>query len=200
MRHVSPSPFWTLLLAVPLQLAVTPVFAAAQNPVETADSLSQAEDSEPCMHSEAARQFDFWVGTWDVYNPEGRQAGVNVVERQLKGCLLLENWTGAGGSSGKSMNYWDSQRETWRQVWVSDRGNVLDYRHGEYRDGAMRFRGVTIGEEGDTTHQQLRFVEVAPDTVRQVFEASADGETWNTTWVGIYVRRPAAEDGGAPGG
>ena len=148
------------------------------------------ENSEPCMHSDAARRFDFWIGTWDVYNPQGRLVGVNVVERRLKGCLLLENWTGASGSSGKSMNYWDPQRETWRQVWVSDQGNVLDYRHGEHRDGAMRFRGITIGEDGDTTHQRLTFEDVAPDTVRQVFEASTDrGETWNTTWVGIYVKR-----------
>ena len=142
------------------------------------------------MASEPARQLDFWIGTWDVYDPEGEVVGVNVIERQLGGCMLLESWTGAGGSSGKSMNFWDPQRRTWRQVWVSDRGNVLDYRRGEYRDGAMRFRGVTIGEAGDTTHQKLTFFDVAPDTVRQVFEASSDGgESWETTWVGVYVRR-----------
>ena len=159
----------------------------------SAQEAQEAQEAppSPCLESEAARQFDFWLGTWDVYNPRGEQAGVNVVERLLQGCLLLENWTGAGGSSGKSMNYWDPQRGTWRQVWVSDRGNVLDYRQGEYRDGAMRFRGITIGESGDTTQQKLTFEAVAPDTVRQVFEASTDGgATWDTTWVGIYLRRP----------
>lgn len=148
-------------------------------------------NSEPCRHMPEARQFDFWVGTWDVYNPQnGRQVGVNVIEPVLKDCALVENWSGAGGSDGKSMNFFDAQRKTWRQVWVSDLGNILDYRHGEYRDGAMRFSGITIDEAGDTTRQKLTFFEVAPDTVRQLFEASTDGgRSWNTTWVGIYVKR-----------
>jgi hypothetical protein len=147
-------------------------------------------NSEPCLHSEVARQLDFWVGTWDVYNPRGQKVGENVVQRLLKGCLLLENWTDAGGSSGKSMNYYDPLRQTWRQVWVADQGNVLDYRHGEYRDGRMVFRGLRLDPAGDTVQDRLTFVDVSPDTVRQVFEASRDGgETWATTWVGIYVRR-----------
>lgn len=158
-----------------------------------------ARNSEPCRHSEEARQLDFWIGTWDVYNPRnGQKMGVNVVEPTLKGCALIENWTGAGGSSGKSLNFFDPQRKTWRQVWVSDLQNVLDYRHGEFRDGAMRFSGMTLDPAGDTTLQKLTFVDVAPDTVRQVFESSSDGgQTWSTDWVGIYVRRtPEAAAGG----
>ena len=115
----------------------------------------------------------------------------------------MESWTGARGSSGKSMNFWDPQRRTWRQVWVSDRGNVLDYRQGEYRDGAMRFQGITINAQGDTTLQKLTFHNVAADTVRQVFEASTDGgETWNVTWDGIYVKRAedAMEESSGDGG
>lgn len=157
---------------------------------------------EPCLYSEQARQLDFWIGTWDVYDPRGQQVGVNEIERLLNGCALLESWTGRGGSSGKSLNFYDPQRETWRQVWVSDRGNVLDYRHGEYRDGAMRFEGTTIGEDGDTMRQKLTFEPVSPDTVRQVFEASQDGgQTWDTTWVGTYVRRsPVGSDDRSEGG
>jgi hypothetical protein len=148
-------------------------------------------NAEPCRHSPEARQLDFWVGTWDVHHPEtGQRLGENVIEPMLKDCALMENWTGGSGSSGKSLNFYDPQRKTWRQVWVSDRGNVLDYRDGAFSDGAMRFQGITLSESGDTTWQRLTFVDVAPDTVRQVFEASRDGgATWDTTWVGVYVRR-----------
>lgn len=183
-------------------IVVLPVLAllVAGEPV-----LAQEPAEEPCTEREETRQLDFWIGTWDVYNAEGEQAGVNVIERQLGGCMLLESWTGASGLRGKSMNYWDPQRETWRQVWVSDRGNVLDYRRGEYRAGAMRFRGITIGEAGDTTQEKLSFEAVSADTVLQVFEASTDGgATWDTTWVGVYVRRsgvgPAGSAGSAGGG
>ena len=185
-----------------LRPRVIPILALAAALASPAAGAGQESASPtPCMDTEAARQLDFWVGTWDVVSPEdGGRLGENVVERELGGCLVMENWTGARGSSGKSMNFWDPQRRTWRQVWVSDRGNVLDYRHGEYRDGAMRFLGITIGEAGDTTAQKLTFHDVAPDTVRQVFEASTDGgATWETTWVGIYVRRVGTE-GGATGG
>lgn len=154
----------------------------------------QRPDPDRCRNSAEARQLDFWIGTWDVLHPEtGDTMGVNVVEPLLNDCVLMENWTGARGSSGKSMNFHDPQRRTWRQVWVSDVGNVLDYRHGAYREGAMRFEGITIDAEGDTTVQRLAFHDVAPDTVRQVFQASKDGgESWDTTWVGIYVRRPGS--------
>lgn len=183
-RHRLPSTFLALAVCAP---GLNHGYAAAQE--------AGSPDPTPCMSSASARQLDFWLGTWDVYSPEdGRRLGANVVERKLGGCLVLENWTGARGSSGKSMNFWDPQRRTWRQVWVSDRGNVLDYRHGEYRDGAMRFEGITIGEENDTTRQRLTFYDVAPDTVRQVMEASTDrGATWRTTWVGIYVRQGSPE-------
>jgi hypothetical protein len=171
-----------LALAAAAIGALAPAAAAAQTP----------PDPDRCRQTEEWRQLDFWIGTWDVYDPEsGEKAGVNVIEPLLNECALLESWTGAQGGTGKSLNFYDPQRRTWRQVWVSDRGTVLDYRTGEFRDGAMRFEGITIDPQGDTTFQKLIFEPVSPDTVRQVFEASEDrGESWETTWVGVYVRRP----------
>lgn len=163
--------------------------------------LAQMEaNGEPCMHSETARQLDFWVGKWDVYNPQGQKVGENEVQRLLKGCLLLENWTDGAGSQGKSMNFFDTLRQTWRQVWVAEQGNSLDYREGEYHDGRMVFLGLRLDQAGDTVQDRLTFVNVSPDTVRQEFEASSDGgETWTTTWVGIYVRRSEEMSALVPG-
>lgn len=148
-------------------------------------------DPDVCRDRAESRQLDFWIGTWEVVHPEdGRVLGVNTIAPMLNDCALLESWTGARGSSGSSLNFYDPQRRTWRQVWVSDQGNVLDYRAGEFRDDAMRLEGITIGPAGDTTLQKLIFHRVAADTVRQVFESSKDGGlTWSTDWVGIYLRR-----------
>ena len=44
------------------------------------------------------RQFDFWVGDWDVFGPAGARTGTNRVDRLLNGCVLQEHWVGAGGS------------------------------------------------------------------------------------------------------
>lgn len=147
-------------------------------------------NAEPCEHAPEARQFDFWIGTWDVVTPGGQPLGTNRIEKLLRGCVLQENWTGGGGREGKSMNYFDPQQRTWRQLWVSDAASVLDYSAGEFRDRAMRFTGITMTPAGDTVQQKLTFHSIHADTVRQVFEQSTDrGRTWAMTWEGIYIRR-----------
>lgn len=181
----------TLVLTLAV-LALAPAIAAAQGP----------PDPDTCRNRPESRQLDFWIGTWDVIHPEdGRTLGVNVIEPTLNHCALMERWAGAAGGVGQSVNFYDAQRRTWRQVWVDDRGAVLDYRSGELRGRAMHFAGITISPAGDTTHQKLIFHDVAPDTVRQVFESSEDGgRTWSTDWVGIYVRRASGAEESGPRG
>lgn len=146
----------------------------------------------PCQDDDTHREFDFWVGTWDVF-VGGRQVGVNVIESMLGGCVLLENWTNARDRGGKSFNWIDRSTFTeprWRQLWVDDGGNTLDYYDGHFSDGAMRFSGHTFDANGDSIPQKLTFHSVHPDTVRQVFEQSTDGgATWVVTFDGLYVKR-----------
>jgi hypothetical protein len=153
----------------------------------------------PCRTLPQARQFDFWIGDWDVtpfQSPPGPNApllGTNRIELQLEQCLLLEHWTagprGGGGGQGKSINFWDTNRGKWRQVWVADGGTSLDY-EGEFRDSAMRFAGWTLGPNGARILQKLTFFPIHRDTVRQLFETSADsGRTWQPGFDGRYVRR-----------
>jgi hypothetical protein len=152
-------------------------------------SAQQPPDPETCRKRVEARQLDFWVGTWAVHRPtDNLRVGTNVIEKILNDCALRENWTSVRGNKGQSVNFFDPQRKTWRQVWVDDTGNVIDYRAGVFQNNAMNFIGITIDQKGDTTHQRLVFVRVAADTVRQIFEASKDGKTWNKTWEGIYIR------------
>lgn len=150
------------------------------------------EAAWPCRENAVSRQFDFWIGEWDVF-VGGQQAGTNTIERMLGGCTLLENWTNAGGREGKSFNWIDraSFRDArWRQLWVDDSGNTLDYYGGAYVDGAMRFEGHTFSAQGDSIPQKLTFHNVHADTVRQVFEQSNDGgATWVVTFDGMYIRR-----------
>src|ERR1044072_8565392 len=81
------------------------------------------------------RQFDFWVGDWSV-TVNGQHAGDNRIEKILEGCALLENWSGKGGMSGKSVNFYDPARQQWHQTWVDDRGGSLGL-DGKFADGKM---------------------------------------------------------------
>ena len=148
------------------------------------------KNSEPCEHLAEARQFDFWIGTWDVFATSGVQQGTNRIDKILRGCALQENWTGGLGREGKSINFFDPQRKTWRQVWVADANSVLDYTAGRFSDNAMVFTGTTLSPNGDTVLQKLTFKKLHADTVHQIFEQSVDrGQSWTQTWFGIYVRR-----------
>ena len=150
----------------------------------------------PCRSLPEARQFDFWIGEWDVtpfQAPPGPNApllGRNRIEMHLENCMILENWVGGGpgGGAGKSINFWDTNRSKWRQVWVADGGGSLDYA-GEFKDGAMRFEGWTLAPNGARILQKLTFFPIHRDTVRQLFETSADsGRTWQPGFDGRYVR------------
>jgi hypothetical protein len=151
----------------------------------------------PCRTLPEAHQLDFWIGDWDVTpwqvppsaNPP--VIGVNKIEPILEHCVVMEHWQGGGPSpsAGKSMNFWDTNRSQWRQIWVADGGGSLDYA-GSFSDGAMRFEGWTLAPNGNRILQKLTFFPIATDTVRQLFETSADsGRTWQPGFDGRYVRK-----------
>lgn len=56
----------------------------------------------PCENEEKFREFDFWIGEWEVRTADGQLAGHNSIRRAERGCVLIEEWTGAGGTSGMS--------------------------------------------------------------------------------------------------
>lgn len=153
---------------------------------ETAMKAERA--ARPCVFQAEYKQFDFWVGEWDV-TMMGQPAGTSSIQRIEDGCVIFENWTGVGGGTGKSFNFYDSGLRKWRQVWVSSNGGVLDF-FGEYADGQMRYTGETQGPAGTKVLQRLTFFNLSPDRVRQFWEQSTDsGKTWTVSFDGLYVRK-----------
>lgn len=140
----------------------------------------------PCMYSEAARQFDFWIGEWDVFNLLGQKAGTSVIQQVAEGCGVLENWTSTLGGTGKSINFFDPATVKWYQYWIGANGEPHRY-EGIYKDGAMRFEGES---QAGNVRTRLTFFNLDANTVRQLAERSTDeGKTWTTTFDFKYVRR-----------
>jgi hypothetical protein len=132
------------------------------------------------------RQFDFWVGKWDV-TVQGRPVGTNEVTLEEGGCLIHEHWTGARGGTGQSFNYLDRAGGQWHQQWVDNSGHSLTLAGG-YGDRQMRFTGVTAGADGAPVQQRLTFFANADGTVRQLWESSTDGKQWKVVFDGLYRR------------
>jgi hypothetical protein len=56
----------------------------------------------PKCTADEYRQFDFWIGDWEVTNAAGEIAGTSRVRVLFGGCVLQEEWTGARGVTGAS--------------------------------------------------------------------------------------------------
>ena len=85
------------------------------------------------------RDFDFWLGTWDVTTSNGQIAGVNRLTSEEGGCRMVERWRGAGGGTGQSYNYVDRDTGQWRQIWVSS-SFTIDYSGGLDEGGVYATR------------------------------------------------------------
>lgn len=133
------------------------------------------------------RQLDFWVGDWTVTSG-GKPAGTNLVTQEESGCLVHEHWSGAGGGTGQSFNFYDRTDDHWHQVWVSSNGTTL-FLSGRYADGKLVYVGVAPGPNGTPAQQRLTFFRNADGTVRQLWESSSDAKQWQTVFDGLYVRK-----------
>lgn len=143
----------------------------------------------PCMYSPEARQFGFWVGHWDVFNPPGQKVGTSVIEQSATGCAIMENWTDAFGGNGRSMNFYDPGTGKWYQYWIGRNGIPTRY-SGTFRDGAMRFETDPVQSGNETHIQRLTFFDLDPNTVRQFAQKSIDGgRTWSVVYDFKYVRK-----------
>lgn len=87
-------------------------------------------------------EFDFWAGRWDV-KVGATLAGTSIVNQEVDGCVLVENWTGSGGGQGRSLNSYDAATGTWHQMWVSDNGCPFSVilMEGGLADGRMLLEG-----------------------------------------------------------
>lgn len=143
--------------------------------------------AKPCDRAEH-RQFDFWLGEWEVHDPTGKRVGENRITRIHGGCALLEEWRGNGGVTGSSLNAYDRDRKLWQQAWVDSTGGVLKL-DGGFAEGAMTLRGESTTDRTRTV-QRIRWQPHPDGRVRQHWETSADdGKTWSTAFDGWYTRR-----------
>lgn len=191
-KHLKPIAL-TLLLgclsvaAVP-QEAVTSV--SATTPV--APDPGSTPPPAPCT-AEEHRQFDFWIGEWDVFGPDGSVAGTNTIESILGGCVLTETWTGAAGGTGRSLNMFYKSDGKWHQTWVDGRGGRLDIA-GKLVDGKMTMWGEMPARDGGWVMHKITWHPLEGGDVRQHWQASRDGgTTWKDLFNGTYKRKVAAQ-------
>ena len=158
----------------------------------TGASAPQAAPPPPPCSGEEFAAFDFWVGEWDVFLPDGKRAGSNSIGKEEYGCLLVERWKNAQGVTGQSYNFVDLETGKWRQVWVSA-GSTIDYEGGLDDSGAMVLEGTIgygAGKPGNGARFRGTWTPNADGSVTQRFEQYDAGENeWTDWFTGIYRRK-----------
>lgn len=136
----------------------------------------------------AHRQFDFWVGHWEVRTGDGKLAGTNRIERVHGGCALHERYATERGYSGESLNAYDAARQVWHQTWVDSDGTLL-LLEGAWRDGKMVLEGQTANTGQIPTQHRIQWTPQPDGSVRQLWQSADAQGRWTTLFDGHYTRK-----------
>jgi hypothetical protein len=138
-----------------------------------------------------ARQFDFWLGDWDVTWGDGER-GRNRVEAILDDRVIQENFDGQASAPlrGMSLSVYSPSLGLWRQTWVDNSGSYWAF-SGGFDNGRMVL-GTTDVREGCAVHLRMVWHNLGRDSLDWNWERSDDeGETWKVLWHLHYQRRAA---------
>jgi hypothetical protein len=106
--------------------------------------VDRAVPATPCLTDARHRQFDFWVGSWQM----GGQR--SIVRSLLDGCMIEENYMpgtppsapgqppGPPAVLGRSINAYDPDTGLWHQTWISVFPTGHIRMSGRLQDGVMR--------------------------------------------------------------
>ena len=150
-------------------------------------------NAHPCAAEPKFHAFDFWIGEWDV-QPTGiarapiGQGATSIIERQLDGCVIQENWMPIGGNgAGKSFNIYNTTTGQWEQYYVDTRGTITLYKGTFHDDGNLYYEADQFGS---TNKIRMTFFNQGPNQVRQLGHTSTDGgKTWTVSFDLTYVRK-----------
>ena len=155
-----------------------------------------AQREAPCSTPEF-RQFDFWVGEWEVSWPtsastEGKAgSGTNRIHIALDKCVIVENFDGTPNIPlrGMSVSIYNVRKKKWQQTWVDNSGAYLEFT-GEFENGKMVLVREALTPDGKKILQRLVWRNLQPDSLDWSWERSDDnGTTWRVLWTIHYERK-----------
>ena len=136
------------------------------------------------------REFDLWLGNWDITNASGSNGGVSVISSLVSGCALLEYYN---GGAGQSLNVFDAHAGKWNQLYVFTGGGVARLRGGLV-NGEM-----VLEEQRGTTTDRWTWTELGQNSVRQR-GATVNNGVVTTGFDATYTRRSSSPTGIGPSG
>jgi tetratricopeptide (TPR) repeat protein len=144
-------------------------------------------NAHPCTAVPEYRQFDYWLGEWDV-EIGGQKLAQSSIQLILDDCVIFENYADSRSYSGKSFSIYDATTKKWEQRYVDTTGAFHTWTGG-LENGRMVFYWKTQ-QNGKDVLQRMTYEKEGPDRVRQLIDRSSDdGKTWSPGYNGLYTRR-----------
>lgn len=145
-------------------------------------------NQRPCAAAPEFRQFDYWLGEWDVESG-GQKIARSSIQLILEDCVIFENYQTIGRLyAGKSFSLWDAANKRWEQRYVDTTGAFHEWTGG--LEGDHMVFTWTYERNGVKTMNRMSYLKEGPDKVRQRIDVSTDdGKTWSVGYDGLYVRR-----------
>lgn len=161
-------------------------------------SVRAVTDSpRPCSSPES-RQFDFWLGEWDLSwpaeqaggQPGEMMTGTNRIERLFGPCAIEESFSTADGSfRGRSLSVYDVGAGLWRQTWVDSQAAYLIFTGG-MGDGKMILATEPVGDDGREMINRMVFADITAVSLNWSWQRSEDGgDSWQDRWTISYRRQ-----------
>ncbi|EDP71671.1 Tetratricopeptide repeat protein [Flavobacteriales bacterium ALC-1] len=151
-------------------------------------SISAQNNNCKCctkQHSE----FDFWIGTWEVTNPDGSKAGKNKIEKVQGECVLQESWTSASsGYTGTSNNFYNLKTKQWEQIWIDNQGASLHMKGNKIGDQMILRTDDETNAQGKTFFHRVTWTANEDGTVRQLWETITDKTEVTIAFDGLYKK------------
>lgn len=153
-------------------------------------SSIKAQNTTTCnCCSETHAEFDFWIGKWNVTNPNGSSAGENKIEKIQSNCVLRENWTSAtAGYTGTSYNFYNAQKKQWEQIWIDNQGGNLHLKGHRKGNQMILQTDEAKNDKGEPFIHRVTWTENDDGSVRQLWETITNGEKITVAFDGLYKK------------
>ncbi|TBN06752.1 hypothetical protein EYD45_02385 [Hyunsoonleella flava] len=148
-----------------------------------------AQESNCNCCTEKHSEFDFWIGSWTVTNPDGTLAGKNIIDKIQDNCILRENWTSAKGNfTGTSNNFYNSTKKQWEQIWIDNQGGNLHLRGNRVGNQMILKTDVAKNKDGQPYYHKVTWTLNEDGSVRQYWETITNDKDVTIAFDGLYKK------------
>ncbi|WP_299556546.1 hypothetical protein [Seonamhaeicola sp.] len=152
-------------------------------------ALGNAQNSDCKCCTENHDAFDFWVGTWEVFNKNETVAGYNNITQIQDNCIIQEHWKSAKGKyTGTSNSFYNAKKKRWEQIWVDNQGGVLHLKGNREGNQMILSTDEETNEKGQVVKHRVTWTKNEDGTVRQYWEVITDGKDIAVAFDGLYKK------------